>query len=109
MSTILNGLAKNRFDTKYRNPKVRDELEKLTYLIKRNIGGRIRNVDANLAKTYTGDFYGLLQAIGIESRYFWITMRVNDLSCAYDYNGTTTAILIPNMNLVDRCIDQIQM
>ncbi len=109
MSAMLNNISINRIEAKYTNPNVRSELEKLTYLIRRNLGGRIRNVDANLAKTYTGDFYGLLQEIGIEAKYHWITLRVNDLKASYDYKGETTAVLLPNFNMVDKIVNSISI
>lgn len=109
MSELLNKLAKNRIESKYTNPTVRSELEKLSYMIRRNAGGRIRNVNANLAKTYTGDFYGLLQEIGIEAKFHWITMRVNNLKCSMDYDGKTTAILVPNFNLIEKTVNSIRV
>lgn len=106
---MLNRLSINRIDSKYTNPNVRSELEKLTYLIRRNAGGRLRNINANLAKTYTGDFYGLLQEIGIEAKFHWITMRVNNLKCSMDYDGLTTTILVPNFNLIEKSVNSIKI
>lgn len=106
---MLNKLTKNRIESKYTNPNVRSELEKLSYLIRRNAGGRLRNVNANLAKTYTGDFYGLLQEIGIEAKFHWITMRINNLKSSMDYDGLTTTILVPNFNLIEKSVNSIKI
>lgn len=59
-----------------------------------------RPLTGHIEIVWRGDFYGLLQAIGVPQDLFWITLRVNDLHSSIDYSGDKQVILIPSLEYI---------
>lgn len=51
---------------------------------------------------YVGDFYGFLDAIGYERRYFWTILRINGFRCRFDLDLTLTQFLLPDWSFIDK-------
>lgn len=49
---------------------------------------------------YEGDFFGLLNELGIEKKYHHIVMRVNSYLSSADYKGDVKDIIIPSLDEV---------
>lgn len=49
---------------------------------------------------YEGDFFGLLNELGIEKKYHHIVMRVNGYLSSADYKGDVLDIVIPSLDEV---------
>jgi hypothetical protein len=47
---------------------------------------------------YKGDLYGLLLFLGIERKYHFLVMRVNDMVSSSDYDGAKDSLRIPNVS-----------
>lgn len=60
------------------------------------------SVTALQAAIYRGDFYGLLDSLGVEKKYQYLIMRVNGLNCSSDFNGEKIDLLKPPMDIIGR-------
>lgn len=59
---------------------------------------RIVTISPHLSYKYEGDFYGLMDEIGIEKHYQWFVMLLNNFSCPGDYHGDLQAFFVPDLN-----------
>jgi len=50
---------------------------------------------------YQGDFYGLLDELGIGKQYHYATLLLNNLSSSTDFQTSMQTILIPDTNYID--------
>jgi len=50
---------------------------------------------------YMGDFYGILNDIGIDPKYFPIILRMNGFSDTGLYNTKITSIILPDTSFID--------
>jgi hypothetical protein len=50
------------------------------------------------AEKYKGDLYGLLLFLGIERKYHFLVMRMNDMVSSSDYDGLRDSLRIPNIS-----------
>lgn len=51
-------------------------------------------VSAGLAYQYQGDFFGLLEKLKVDNKYFYATMYLNGLMTPYDFDGEETTLKI---------------
>ena len=51
-------------------------------------------VDQQLVYKFTGDFYGLLNALKINPDIWWVTLRINNFKSTLDYSGDLQNIYI---------------
>lgn len=58
-------------------------------------------VKPHLAYKYQGDFYGLLEVLGVSKIHHRYVMVFNDMINSVDYDGLVTSIKIPNMEIID--------
>lgn len=58
-------------------------------------------IDERISFKYEGDFFGLMNEMGILSRYHFIMMRVNNLRCPGDYKRTNNVITILDFQEID--------
>ena len=59
------------------------------------------SLDPHLEYVYTGDFYGLLTAMGIKMALHWIILRVNGYSSPIDYDGQLGIMIQPQKYRLD--------
>ena len=71
----------------------------LAYL-KKLAATTVRTIAPLDAAVYKGDFYGLLYYLGVEKKYHYPIMRINDLNNSSDYDGINTQILFPPEDVV---------
>ena len=73
-----------------------------TQLIKDNI--KQVTIEKGKSKTFVGNFYGLLKnELFIDSKYWYLNMRINGFKSSLDYNGETV-INIVNSEILDLII-----
>lgn len=71
----------------------------LTYL--RGLSGNyIITATEQQSYKYEGDFFGLLNELGIEKKYHHVVMRVNNLLTSSDYKGDFKDIIVPSLDEV---------
>jgi hypothetical protein len=75
----------------------------LTYL--RNTNTQFKVIDTHLLDKYRGDFYGLLDELGIDKQYHYTVMRVNGLESSDNYRSTMTAIILPDFTEIESIKD----
>jgi hypothetical protein len=71
----------------------------LTYLRQKNT--TFKTIDNHLLDKYQGDFYGLLDELGIAKEYHYTIMRVNDFSNGDCYRSNMTMIVMPSLPAID--------
>lgn len=54
------------------------------------------------------DFYSLLCHLKIDSRYYWIILRVNNLTSPDEYLGDVRSIMIPELKFVQELLLKYQ-
>lgn len=72
----------------------------LTYLKETDI--RLQVVTEHQNYKYEGDFYGLLDDIGIPKNLHYITMRVNDYEHSGDYKGDIYSLVLPSYQTIEQ-------
>lgn len=75
----------------------------LTHL--RNTNVQFKTIDTHLLDKYRGDFYGLLDELGIGKQYHYIVMRVNGFNSSDNYRSNMTAIVIPSFTEIESIKD----
>ena len=55
----------------------------------------------NILYKYTGDFYGLLDSLGIAKKYHYAVMLFNGLTDSGNYDPAMNIIQIPNLEEID--------
>jgi len=72
----------------------------LTYL---RSSETLRSVEITSFQGYKweGDLYGLLDVIGIQKKYHYITMRVNGYDSSSDFKGDVEYLLVPDFNTIN--------
>jgi hypothetical protein len=75
----------------------------LTHL--RNTNVQFKTIDDHLLDKYAGDFYGLLDELGIGKQYHYAVMRVNGLNNSDNYRSTMTAIVLPDFSEIESIKD----
>ena len=68
----------------------------LTYL-RRSPNVALLPVNEQQSYKYEGDYYGLLETLGITKDSHYIVMRVNNYASSADYKGTTQPVIVPDM------------
>ncbi len=58
-------------------------------------------IPPNTANKFNASFQDVLDEIGIDRKYHYATLLVNDYYSYNDYRSTTVSIQIPSTNLVD--------
>ena len=51
---------------------------------------------------YQGDFYGLLDELGVQKQYQYATLLINDLRNTTDFSPSMTSIKLPNYGQIDQ-------
>lgn len=59
-------------------------------------------IQGRLEDVYRGDFFGLLEAMKIESRFWGIVATVNRVSSTGSYKGNLGSIKIPDKKVMER-------
>lgn len=81
-------------DKVYRNPAFLQEIEDhLPYFVQTGKYNEM-GVDPAQALQYSGDFNGLMQALGFHPRTYYINMRLSGLSNPQDYRGDQITIRV---------------
>ena len=62
---------------------------------------RVLNIQPTIAYKYQGDFYGLLDHIGIDKHHHYFVMRHNNLLHSTDYTGEELVVNIPDLLFID--------
>lgn len=75
----------------------------ITYL-KNHPDTKTIDIDPVKAIVYQSDFYGLLTHIGIESRYHWIILRLNDFCGPREFGADTLTLVVPRKETIDKII-----
>lgn len=57
---------------------------------------------------YEGDFFGLLDDLGVEKKYHHIVMRVNDMASSADFKGDMQHVTLPSLTEVDNLKSLVQ-
>lgn len=89
-------------DDIYYNTEFRRFLETYMHYIRDHKQTKVEDIDPHDAYKYEGDFYGLLQKIGVQPNIHWLVMRVNDLTNPNEAGEKTTRILLPDEALLSR-------
>lgn len=80
----------------YYNTEFRRFLESYMHYLRTNSKTQVETIDPHNAYKYEGDFYGLLQVMGVAPNLHWLVMRVNDLTNPSESDETLTEILLPD-------------
>ena len=60
------------------------------------------NIDPASTIRYRGNFFGLLNSLGIHRDLHWPAMRLNGLDSPYDYVETMTIVKIPDAQALSK-------
>lgn len=60
-----------------------------------NVGYKV--ISEHQSFKFEGDFYGLLNDLGLDKKHHYIVMRLNGLASSSDYKGSVFQILIPDL------------
>lgn len=88
-------------DPVYHEPNFQLMLESHLWYLKKT-GNRIQAVTEHQNYKYEGDFYGLLDDIGIDKNFHYATMRVNNYAHSGDFKGDRTSISLPSYQLIEQ-------
>lgn len=94
--TITDGLPSVSYTREFQNM-----LENHTLLLLRSSGVQTIGVENGLALQYDSDFFGLLTALLVPSKYHWIVMRCNGMYSPTDYKLSMTSVILPNFDEID--------
>ncbi len=83
------------------DPKWLRTMESLLADLLKEPGTTTTPVEPMLAQRYQGDFYGLLLAIGIQSRYHWVIMRANGMNTPTDFDGLGFQMVMPSTAFIN--------
>lgn len=50
---------------------------------------------------YQGDFYGLLDELGVQKQYHYATLLLNNLRNSSDFDSSMASILVPDYSQID--------
>jgi hypothetical protein len=73
-------------------------LESHLSFLKNSTNMAVKEITQLQAYKYEGDFYGLLDDIGIPKIFHYITGIVNDYPSSSDFKGDRVYILLPNIS-----------
>lgn len=59
-------------------------------------------IDPHHVYKYEGDFYGLLDAMGIKKSYHWTILRLNDIYRAGEVDQEFRWLMVPDHELIDK-------
>lgn len=76
-------------------------LESHIPFLKKDSGTTVMTISDLTASIYAGDFYGLLNHLGIDKKFHYIVLRINDLYSSSDYLGTDVVVLVPAVGLMN--------
>jgi hypothetical protein len=89
-------------DDIYYSKSFMDTLEShLDYFRKSSLSNTLQ-VDTKKAHIYEGDLFGYLNDIGIDQKYHWLVMRINDLYCSNEFDQTKYVLIVPSYDEVDQ-------
>lgn len=100
MATI-DSLSRSYGTTVYQDPKFCRFVEIYLDYLKNSSASVIRPIDSHSLYKYEGDFYGLLDSMGISGNLHWITLRMNDLTNPIYTTDTLKFILVPSQSTLD--------
>lgn len=63
---------------------------------------RTINVPPSTGYKYQGDYYGLLDSVGIPKPYHYLVMQFNGYRSSTDYDGSFLLINIPDLGYLDQ-------
>ena len=75
----------------------RNLIENHVLYLQTSVNTKILILDPADEDKWQGDFYGLLNKLGITQDMWWITMRVNNLYSPVDYSGDLGQIYSPGI------------
>ena len=81
-------------------------LETHLQYIKNNLMMTSKEIGTGTGDVFKGDFYGLLESFSVPRRNHYIFMRVNGLMSPCDYDGEVFTLLFPNIQEVERLLNQ---
>lgn len=91
-------------NVQYRSTSFRRVVETHLNWLDRDQNKQIREVPNEVALRWRGDFYGLLNELGIPSELHWVTMRMNGLRASTEFNEIPDTINIPVINSIQRLL-----
>lgn len=106
MSFSVSSLQIEIGEIYYFSDEFRNVIENhLTYL--KNISStRLLPIPDHSRVKYVGDFYGLLQEMGVRHDMFWICLRVNGLHEIADSTDNMVDIFIPSKVSIDTLLNR---
>lgn len=90
---INNIMTSNGDDSYYQEDFLISIEAHLSYL-KSLPTNQIKTINQHIADKYTGDFFGLLDYLGVAKQYHHVTMLVNNLLSSSDYKYDKMNILL---------------
>lgn len=62
---------------------------------------KVEVIGREITAKYKGDFYGLLNYLGVDKKYHYLIMRLNNLSCSSSFDGDTNIIVRPDLGTIN--------
>lgn len=104
MSLSINQFSKIANDTTMFNKTFRRLMEANLTWLRNNPANTVIPIDPHGTYKYEGDFYGLLDNLGINKKYHWIVMRMNNIYRPGDVNEELSSIEVPDIQSIERLI-----
>lgn len=101
MTNPVNQLANPAGAAIYSDPGFQRVLEiNLPMILAHPLAAR-KAVSANLAYKNEGDFYGLLTDMGVEPKYWWLTLRLNGYTDPLKFDGNLDMLITVPTALIE--------
>lgn len=86
----------------YYSKNFMDTLESHLSYFRSSRQSNVIQVDTKKAHIYEGDLFGYLNDIGIEQKYHWLIMRINDLYCSSEFDQNKYVLIIPSYDEIEQ-------
>jgi len=100
MPSTINNLATTYGDDYFFNESFLVLIRSYIPLILKQQLTQVSPTNQQLYK-YQGDFYGLLDELGVEKQYHYATLLVNQLKSSTEFEPSMAVILLPNTAYID--------
>lgn len=67
----------------------------------------VQSIAPALANKYQGDFYALLQNLGLKNDYHWCALRLNGLSGPTQYTGDIVEVKMPKREVISKILSRL--
>lgn len=57
---------------------------------------RVVQIEGHEAAKYRGDFHGLLNSLGLDKKFHYLTTRLNGMYRSQDYDGQNVTLYLPD-------------